>query len=33
MVEIIYTEKFEKELKKTDASIKEKAVKQIKKII
>jgi mRNA-degrading endonuclease RelE of RelBE toxin-antitoxin system len=33
MVEVIYTEKFEKEFKKTDTSIKEKAIKQIKKII
>ena len=33
MVEVIYTNKFEKELKKSDASIKEKALKQIKKII
>lgn len=33
MVEIIYTEKFEKELKKSDNSTKEKAIKQIKKII
>ena len=33
MVEVIYTEKFEKELKKADNSVKEKAVKQIKKII
>jgi len=33
MVEVIYTEKFEKELKKSDNSIKEKTIKQIKKII
>jgi len=33
MVEVVYTDKFEKELKKSDSSIKEKAVKQIKKII
>jgi len=33
MVEIIYTEKFEKEFKKSDNSMKEKAIKQIKKII
>lgn len=33
MVEVIYTEKFEKELKKTDKSIKEKAIKQLTKII
>jgi mRNA-degrading endonuclease RelE of RelBE toxin-antitoxin system len=33
MVEVVYTEKFEKELKKSDNSIKEKAIKQIKKII
>jgi mRNA-degrading endonuclease RelE of RelBE toxin-antitoxin system len=33
MVDLIYTEKFEKELKKSDNSIKEKAIKQIKKII
>ena len=33
MVEIICTEKFEKELKKADYSIKEKALKQIDKII
>ena len=33
MVEIIYTEKFEREFRKTDKSIKEKAQKQIKKII
>jgi addiction module RelE/StbE family toxin len=33
MVEVIYTEKFEREFKKADGSIKEKAVKQIKKII
>lgn len=33
MVEIVYTEKFEKELKKIDNSIKEKVIKQIQKII
>ena len=33
MVEVIYTEKFGKELKKSDNSMKEKAIKQIKKII
>lgn len=33
MVEVIYTEKFEKELKKADKSIKDKALKQLKKII
>ena len=33
MVEIIYTEKFEKELKKSDNSIKQIAIKQINKII
>lgn len=33
MVRVTYTEKFEKEIKKADNSIKEKAVKQIKKII
>ena len=33
MVEVIYTEKFEKEFKKADKSVKEKASKQIKKII
>ncbi len=33
MVDAVYTDKFEKELKKSDNSIKEKAVKQIKKII
>jgi len=33
MVDVIYTDKFEKELKKSDNSIKEKAIKQIKKII
>ena len=33
MVEVIYTEKFEHEFKKADQSIKEKALKQIKKII
>lgn len=33
MVEIIFTEKFEKNFKKTDQSIKPKIKKQIKKII
>ena len=33
MVEVIYTDKFEKELKKADSSVKEKVVKKIKKII
>ncbi|MEK6854984.1 MAG: type II toxin-antitoxin system RelE/ParE family toxin [Nanoarchaeota archaeon] len=33
MVEVIYTEKFEREFKKADASIKEKIKKQLKKII
>lgn len=33
MVEIVYTEKFEKEFKKSDNSIKQIAVKQIKKVI
>jgi len=33
MVDIIYTEKFERELKKVDNSIKEKIVKQIQKIV
>jgi len=33
MVEVIYTEKFEREFKKADTSIKEKIRKQIKKII
>ncbi|OIO43467.1 hypothetical protein COX97_02935 [Candidatus Pacearchaeota archaeon CG_4_10_14_0_2_um_filter_05_32_18] len=33
MVDIIYTDKFEKELKKADNSIKEKVIKQIQKII
>jgi addiction module RelE/StbE family toxin len=33
MVGVIYTEKFEREFKKADNSVKEKAVKQIKKII
>jgi addiction module RelE/StbE family toxin len=33
MVEIVYTEKFEKEFKKTDKSIKDIAIKQIQKII
>jgi len=33
MVEVIYTEKFEREFKKADTSIKEKIKKQIGKII
>lgn len=33
MVDAIYTEKFEQEFKKADSSIKEKAIKQIKKIL
>jgi len=33
MVEIIYTEKFEKEIKKLDNFIKKKVAKQIEKII
>jgi len=33
MVEVVYTEKFEREFRKTDKSIKEKAQKQIKKIM
>lgn len=33
MVEVIYTEKFKKEVKKLDSSIKIKVIKQIKKII
>ena len=33
MVEIIYTDKFEKEVKKLDSSIKIKVIKQIEKII
>jgi len=33
MVDIIYTEKFEKEVKKLDSSIKLKLIKQIEKII
>jgi mRNA-degrading endonuclease RelE of RelBE toxin-antitoxin system len=33
MVEVIFTEKFEREFKKADASIKEKAKKQMDKII
>ncbi|PIN89307.1 hypothetical protein COU60_04090 [Candidatus Pacearchaeota archaeon CG10_big_fil_rev_8_21_14_0_10_34_76] len=33
MVEYIFTEKFEKEFRKADNSIKEKARKQIKKIL
>ena len=33
MIEVIYTEKFEREAKKADNSIKEKIKKQMKKII
>ncbi|MDP4039017.1 MAG: type II toxin-antitoxin system RelE/ParE family toxin [Candidatus Pacearchaeota archaeon] len=33
MVEVIYTEKFEREFKKADSSVKDKVRKQIKKII
>ena len=33
MVDIIYTEKFEKEVKKLDSSIKFKLIKQIEKIV
>ena len=33
VVEVIYTEKFEKEFKKSDKSIKDRAAKQIQKII
>jgi addiction module RelE/StbE family toxin len=33
MVDVIFTEKFEKEFKKADTSVKEKAKKQINKII
>lgn len=33
MVEVIYTEKFEKEVKKLDFSLKQKVIKQIEKII
>ncbi len=33
MVEVIYTEKFEREFKKADTSVKQQAVKQINKII
>ena len=33
MVEVVFTEKFEREMKKADASIKQQAVKQINKII
>lgn len=33
MVDVIYTDKFEKEVKKLDSSIKIKVIKQIKKII
>ena len=33
MVKVTYTDKFEREFRKADSSIKEKAVKQIKKVI
>ncbi len=33
MVDILYTNKFEKEIKKLDSSIKSKVIKQIEKII
>jgi len=33
MVDILYTDKFEKEVKKLDSSIKNKVIKQIQKII
>ena len=33
MVDVIYTEKFEKEVKKLDSSIKLKIIKQIEKIV
>jgi addiction module RelE/StbE family toxin len=33
MVEVIYTEKFEKEVKKIDNFIKDKVIKQISKIV
>ena len=33
MVDVIYTNKFERELRKADASVKEKAIKQINRII
>lgn len=33
MVDVIYTDKFEKEVKKLDSSIKDKVIKQIEKII
>lgn len=33
MVKVTYTNKFEREFKKADGSVKEKAIKQIKKII
>ena len=33
MVDVVYTEKFEHELKKSDKTSKEMAIKQIKKII
>ncbi len=33
MVDVIYTDKFEKEVKRLDSSIKIKVIKQVKKII
>ena len=33
MVDVVYTEKFEQAFKKIDHSVKQKAIKQIKKII
>lgn len=33
MVEVIYTEKFEREFKKADNSLKQQAVKQINKVV
>jgi len=33
MVDVVYTEKFGREFRKVDHSVKEKAIKQIKKII
>ncbi|MDO8460042.1 MAG: type II toxin-antitoxin system RelE/ParE family toxin [Nanoarchaeota archaeon] len=33
MVDVIYTEKFEQKFKKADTSVKEKALKQLNKII
>jgi addiction module RelE/StbE family toxin len=33
MVEVVFTEKFEREFKKADASVREKAKKQIDKIV